>query len=144
MDTNVLEDSGSTRCLINLPIVLKLYIREKQLSQLMQFKQANGTLIGGAPATHLIELVCREIGEHWELIHFVVIPKMMEAVILGLAWLDKWCLIIWWEDGVRTLRLVTGPTPPPQTSSQIESQGQGKPSLKNSVNSPPRDLLIPS
>lgn len=47
------------------------------------------------------------MGKYWEIIRFVVVPKMTELVILGLAWLDKWHPLILWEDGVRTLRLVS-------------------------------------
>lgn len=39
--------------------------------------------------THLTEPVKLKMGQHWEMIRFVVVPKMTEAVILGLAWLDK-------------------------------------------------------
>lgn len=51
------------------------------------------------------------MGEHWELIRFVVITHMIEPVILGLAWLDKWRPTIWWEGGFRRLRLPVGPCP---------------------------------
>lgn len=44
------------------------------------------------------EAVRLEIGYHWELILFVVAPKMTEAVILGLAWLNKWRPTISWEE----------------------------------------------
>lgn len=82
----------------------------------MRFNQADGFLMGGSPVTHVTEPICLDMGEHWDIIHFVVIPKMTETVILGLAWLDKWRPTIWWENGVRTLRLVTGPLPPSETS----------------------------
>lgn len=37
---------------------------------------------------------------------------MIEPIILGLAWLDKWQPNIWWERGYRKLRLTLGPEPP--------------------------------
>lgn len=63
------------------------------------FEQVDVTLIGRAPATLVTELVRLEMGCHWKLIHFVVAPKMTEAVILGLAWLDKRGPAITWKDG---------------------------------------------
>ncbi|XP_060544221.1 olfactory receptor 13H1-like [Pantherophis guttatus] len=42
----------------------------------------DGTLIGGASATLVTELVRLEIDHHWELIRFVVAPKMTQSVIL--------------------------------------------------------------
>lgn len=49
----------------------------------------------------LTEPVQLEMGHHWEIIWFIVAPKMMEAVILSLSWLDKWHPTIWWEGGER-------------------------------------------
>lgn len=42
------------------------------------------------PATLIMEPVRLGMAQHWEMIHFVIIPKMIRAVILGLAWLNKW------------------------------------------------------
>lgn len=53
----------------------------------MKFEVVDGSLIGGSPATHLTPVLL-EMGQHWE-IQFVVIPKMSETIILGLAWLNK-------------------------------------------------------
>lgn len=46
-----------------------------------------------------------EKGQHWDIIQFVIVPKMTEAVILGLSWLAKWILIIWWEREERKMRI---------------------------------------
>lgn len=46
--------------------------------------------------THVTERMKLECSQHWELICFIVVPKMMEEVILGLTWLDKWGPTIWW------------------------------------------------
>lgn len=61
----------------------------------MRFEQVDGSLLGGVPAMYITEPVWMELGEHWEVIRFVVVPSMTEVVILGLAWLDKWGLTIW-------------------------------------------------
>lgn len=45
-------------------------------------------MLGGALATHVTE--DREIGDHTETIRFIIVEKMIEPIILGLAWLDKW------------------------------------------------------
>ncbi|XP_060539018.1 uncharacterized protein LOC132709560 [Pantherophis guttatus] len=108
-----LIDSGSTRCLINLPTVLKLGIRAKQLKQPIRFEQVDGSLVGGTYATHLTEPVRLELADHWETIRFIIAPKMTEPVILGLSWLDKWGPIIWWQEGTRRLRIAKGPQPLP-------------------------------
>lgn len=39
---------------------------------------------------HLTEPVWLEMGKHWEIIRFIIVPKMTEEVILGLSWLDIW------------------------------------------------------
>lgn len=69
--------------------VLKLGIRAKRLTEAMGFEQADGSLIGVAPATHLTKPVCLEMGEHWEMIRLVIVPKMTESVILGLSWMNN-------------------------------------------------------
>lgn len=66
----------------------------------------NGSLLGGAPATQVT--VRLEIGEHRESIWFIVVEQMIEPILLGLAWLDKWKPNIWWEDGFWKLRFVVG------------------------------------
>lgn len=68
--------------------------------------------MGGVLATHVTERVKLDFGQHWELIHFIVVPKMMEEVILGLMWLDKWGPTIWWAGGCQHLRIGVGPNPP--------------------------------
>lgn len=67
----------------------------------IRFEQVDGSLLGGTPATLITEPLQLEMGWHWELIHFMLVPKMTKAVILGLAWLDKWDPTIWWEVGDR-------------------------------------------
>lgn len=59
-----------------------------------------------------MELVRLQMGCHRELICFVVASKMIEVIILGLAWLDKWDPTIMWEDAYRKLRIGIGPLPP--------------------------------
>lgn len=59
--------------------------------------------------TKLIKL---EMGCYWELIQFVVVPKMTESIIRGLVWLDKWSTMISWEGGYQKLRLAVSPDPP--------------------------------
>lgn len=84
-DLNVLIDLGCSRCLISLPAVLKVEVCTKLLSIAMRFKQANGSLTGSSPATHVTEPISLQMGQHWETICFVVIPKMAETMILGLV-----------------------------------------------------------
>lgn len=69
MDLDILIDSGYTRCLINLPTVLKLGIHTKLLPIAMKFEQVDVSLIGDSPAKHLTELLCLEMGQHREIIH---------------------------------------------------------------------------
>lgn len=68
------------------------------------------------------------MGNHWELIRFIVVPKMIESLILGLAWLDKWGPTIWWSGGFRRLRISNGPDPPLHEQARgggEENQDQG-------------------
>lgn len=51
----------------------------------------------GNTATQVTELVGLEIGDHKETIRFIIVEHMVEPFILGLAWLDKWRPLIWWE-----------------------------------------------
>ncbi|ETE57834.1 hypothetical protein L345_16448, partial [Ophiophagus hannah] len=83
------------------------------------FKQVDGSLLGGAYATHLTKPVRLELADHWETIRFVMAPKMTDAVILGLSWLDKWGPTIWWQGGSCRLRIVKGHQPLPHH--QIEA-----------------------
>lgn len=55
-------DTGCTRCLIWLGI------RMRPLAQPICFEQVDGTLIGGAPAKSVTELIRLEMGRHQELI----------------------------------------------------------------------------
>lgn len=52
------------------------------------------------------------MGAHWEVLQFMVVPSMTEAVILGLVWLDKWGPMIWWERGYQKLQIGVGPQQP--------------------------------
>lgn len=63
----------------------------------------DGSTLGGASATYVTEFVRLEIGEHWESIQFIIVERMIDPIILGLAWLDKWKPTIWWEGGFRKL-----------------------------------------
>lgn len=110
-NVEALIDSGCTSCLISLQTVLKLGIRVNPLTY--KISASHKSLIGGAPTTLLTEPVMLEIGRHWEIIRFVVAPKITKAVILGLSWLDKLPPTIWWEGGERKLRLGIGLLLPP-------------------------------
>ncbi|XP_039213407.1 uncharacterized protein LOC120314410 [Crotalus tigris] len=113
-ECKALIDTGCTRCLISRELALEHGIHLHRLAQPVRFEQVDGSLLGGAPATHITEAIRLELGAHWETIQFVVAPAMSEAVILGLAWLDKWEPTIWWEGGYRRVRLGVGPQPPSQ------------------------------
>lgn len=45
--------------------------------------------MGGKPEKHVTELLTLEIGPHKERIHFILVPKITEEIVLGLAWLVK-------------------------------------------------------
>lgn len=108
-EQSALIDSGCTQCLIRQSVVDNLAIWVRTLQTPIRFEQMDGSILGGVPATHVTELVRLEIGEHWEYIRFVVVDTMIEPLILGLTWLDKWQPTIWWEEGFRKLRLPLGP-----------------------------------
>lgn len=110
------------------PVVAELGIRVRQLAIPVRIEQVDGSLLEGAPATLVTEPVRLEMGAHWEVLQFIMVPSMTEAVILGLAWLDKWGHTIWWEGGYRKLRIGIGPLPPPHEQAQksLESKGEGK------------------
>lgn len=93
------SDTQCPRCLISLPAVQKLGIDTKPLGHPICFGQVDGTLVGIAPATLVMELIRLEMGHHWELIRFVEALKMTESFLLGFTRLDKWGLAITWEDG---------------------------------------------
>lgn len=67
-----LIDSGFTRCLIRRSVVDELSIRVVALNMPIRFKQMDGSIMGGAPASHVMELIRVEIGEHWEPLRFIV------------------------------------------------------------------------
>lgn len=94
-----LIDSGCTRCLICRAVIEELGVCMVKLKKPIKFKQMDSSTLGGAPATHITEPVRLEIGEHQEDIRFIVVDKMIEPIILGLAWLDKWEPTSWWEGG---------------------------------------------
>lgn len=73
----------------------------------------DGSLLVGAPATQVTEPVRLEIGEHREDIRVIIVERIIEPIILGLAWLDKWKPNMW-EDGFRKLRFVLGLEPEPE------------------------------
>lgn len=86
----------------------------------------DGSLLRGAPATHITEPMKMELAQHWELIRFIIVQTMTVSVILGLAWLDKWGPTIWWEGGCQNLRIVAGRkwfTPLYCTSSSASGSG---------------------
>lgn len=56
----------------------------------IRFEQMDGSTLRGAPTTHVTKPVRLEIGKHWEYIRFLIVVKVIEPIILGLAWLDKW------------------------------------------------------
>lgn len=59
-----------------------------------------------------------EMGKHWEVLRFIVVPAMTESMILGLAWLDKWGSTIWWEGAYRKIKIRVSPRPPPHEQAQ--------------------------
>lgn len=83
------RNPGAFSSLINITTILKLGIRARTLAYPIRFKQVNGSLLGGAYATHLTKPVKLELANHWEAIQFVIASKMTNAVIVGLSWLDK-------------------------------------------------------
>lgn len=85
----VLIDLGCTWCLISQVVIANLGIWMKDMPRPVRFEQVDGSLLGVAPATHVAEPVSLEMGQHWEVIWFIVVLKMTETIILGLAWLDK-------------------------------------------------------
>lgn len=92
-----LIDTGCTRCLMKQSLAEILGPCIMYLQTPITFKQMNDSVLGGQPSIRVTELVHLEIGQHWELICFVVVETMIEPLILGLSWLDKWEPIIWWE-----------------------------------------------
>ncbi|XP_039191766.1 UDP-GlcNAc:betaGal beta-1,3-N-acetylglucosaminyltransferase-like protein 1 isoform X1 [Crotalus tigris] len=84
-----LLDTGCTRCLINRGVAQQMGIRVTRLKSPIRFEQVDGSLLGGAPTTLVTEPVRMDVGGHWEVIRFIVVPSMTEPLILGLAWLDK-------------------------------------------------------
>lgn len=77
------------------------------------FEQMVGSLLGGQLATHVMEPLTLEVAPHQERIRFIVLPRIMEEIVLGLAWLDNWGPTIWWGGGCRHLRIGVGPDPSP-------------------------------
>ncbi|KAG8125469.1 hypothetical protein E2320_020781 [Naja naja] len=86
---DIIIDTGSSWCLISPESVCSLGIEIKMLTTPIRFQQVDGSMIGGSPAMQVTEKVKLTIGEHWEIIWFIVIPKMTQSVIPGLAWLDN-------------------------------------------------------
>lgn len=72
---DTLIDSDCTRCLMSLATTAGLGFRVRKLSRPIRFEQVDGSLLGGAPATHVTERVKLEFRQHWELIHFVVVSR---------------------------------------------------------------------
>lgn len=68
----------------------RLGLHVRKLRKPMKFKQVDDTLIGGKAASHLTEPVKLGLGNHQEIIRFMVTTNMAEEMILGLAWLVKW------------------------------------------------------
>lgn len=100
-----LIDTGYTRCLISQAVVAALGIQVREMAIPIRFEQVDASLLGGAPANHLTKPVWLEMGEHREVLRFIIASKVMESVILSLSWLDKWGPMIWWEGDYRKLRI---------------------------------------
>ncbi|KAG8135010.1 hypothetical protein E2320_008072 [Naja naja] len=81
--------SGCTRCSVTQAVLDKLGLWVIRLIKPLKFEQVDGSILGGLPATHRTEPVNMVMGERWEWISLVVVSHMTEALILGLAWLDK-------------------------------------------------------
>lgn len=75
----------------------KLRDQDKNHDPPHKIRASRQIIDGGTPASLLTEPIRLEMGYHWELIHLIVVPKITDAMILGLAWLDKWTPTIWWE-----------------------------------------------
>lgn len=58
---------------------------------------------------------------------------MIEPLILGFSWLDKWQPHIWWEGGFRKLQLAVGLEP----VSEEEQPESGKERVAGEVEFPP-------
>lgn len=56
-----------------------------RMHQPIRFEQMDGSMLGGKPVTHITEPIKLEIGEHWENLRFIVVEKMIESIILGMA-----------------------------------------------------------
>lgn len=61
-------------------MVDKLGIKTKLLRAPIRFKQVDGSMIGGRSASEVTKELKLEMGRHWELIHFIVVPKMTESL----------------------------------------------------------------
>lgn len=85
-----LIDTGCTRCLIKWAVVEELGLWEVKLHNPISFEQMDGSILSGRPITHVTQPLWLTVGNHRELIRFVVVSQRSKAVILGLAWLDKW------------------------------------------------------
>ncbi|KAK9401689.1 hypothetical protein NXF25_010045 [Crotalus adamanteus] len=120
-----LVDTGCTRCLISKEVASQMHIRVTRLKSPIRFEQVDGSVLGGAPTTLVTEPVRMEVAAHWEMLRFIVVPSMSEAIILGLVWLDKWTPTIWWADGSRHLRLTAGPQPPVPERYNSNMKGEG-------------------
>ncbi|XP_060542340.1 uncharacterized protein LOC132710346 isoform X1 [Pantherophis guttatus] len=132
-----LIDTGCTRCLIRKAVVDALGLRVRRLRVPVRFEQMDSTLLGGAPATHVTEMMSLEIGGHQETIRFIVIETMIELLILELTWLDKWQPNIWWEWVFRKLRIPldsesTTPSPIPSTPLVAENKNSSSVSTESS------------
>lgn len=79
----------------------------------MKFEQVDSTLMGDRAAFYLTEPVQLKLGAHRDTIRFMVTPKMAEDMILGLAWLAKWGLQIYWaKTSKQVVMRKQNPSPP--------------------------------
>lgn len=49
---------------------------------------------------------------------------MIEPLILGFTWLDKWQPAIWWEGGFRRIRLALGQSPIDHAKAELNKTDQ--------------------
>ncbi|XP_058041925.1 uncharacterized protein LOC131199783 [Ahaetulla prasina] len=99
-----LLDSGCTRCMISPELVEKMELKLRTLSKPIAFAQLDGSVAGGGPAHFVTEPIEMIIGDHREILNFIVAPGMDQPLLLGLSWLRKWNPHINWRTGVLRFR----------------------------------------
>ncbi|ETE70037.1 hypothetical protein L345_04156, partial [Ophiophagus hannah] len=81
-ECQVLMDTGCTHCLISVDMANRLGVKTQKLPQPMKFEQMDGFLLGGRRAIHVMERLTLEIGPHWEVLQFIVVPRIRDDMVL--------------------------------------------------------------